>query len=652
LVLLFLLLTVALYIPVVTYDFVWDDFLMIVQNQYFKDARYIPLYFTSDFGHLTSGGLAVMYYRPLFAMSFLMDFTLWGNNPAGFHLTNLLLYVIAVWLVYRLSRCLFVDVRVSLSAALVFALYPVHVEPVAFVSARPDVMAALGMLLAFLSYHRFRHGAGQCRWLALTGSILGFGFGLLAKEMAISLPAILVWYEIVLCRRGGEPDTKMTWSRLLPVTPHLLVGLGFLWLRWPAVRALAPAGLSPAVLWERLPGTLEVLGRYVSLAVWPFLMQPAYIHPRPESLWHPWPLTGLGIIVLSGASLAAWWHRQPRAAFAVGWVFLTLAPAADLVPLGQRIANLLSANMADRYFFIPSLGICWLLALGGIHLWDKARLQSRRWAVAFAIVSGGVLGVWIGSVLAYTPIYRDSLSLSARDVRDNPQYSPGYGNLGLALVRAGRIDEAIRALETAVRLDPGDVRAQLALARTYVEHGRASDGFRILDRLGPWPGHEKMYFLVRARAHMAMEEWDSAYRVLSYGLQRFPELAEGYQALGFILEKQGRMEEAMDAYRRAFDLRPDLFWAYLGLARIQLQLGDARQAASTARAAVRSDANVAAAWRILALALEEIGDSSGSRQAWKQVLELDDAPESVTEASRHLFSLDAPAGEQPRDHRR
>lgn len=579
--LLLVLLAATLYVPTLSYDFVWDDFLMVVQNQYFKHVRFIRLYFTSDFARLTSGGLSAVYYRPLLALSFLMDYSLWGKNPSGYHLTNLLLYAGTVYLVYRVSRCLFTDGRAAVGATLLFTVHPAHVETVAFVSARPDVLAALGMLAAILCYRRFGSVAGSRRWLALVGSLLGFAFGLLSKEMAISLPALLIWSELVLGSRGTGKAPRETWLRLLSILPHLAIGMGFLWYRRAAVQSLIPSGLGAGILWQRLPGALEVLSRYTVLAVWPFRMQAAYTQARPESLLNPWPLAGLAIAAVSLLLVLAWRRRWPEAAFALGWFLLALAPVVDLFPLAPR-----AVNMADRYLFIPSLGICWLLALAGISLWDRYLARSRRIAVASGIAVSGLLLALTWTTLAYSAVWRDNLALFGRMVRDLPNAALGYHNLGLALARTGRIEEAVQALETAVRLDPTDVRSLLSLARTYVENGRPREGFRILDDLERQGAQDKMYFMVRARAHMAVEEWDRAERVLRRGLERLPDLAEAHLSLGYVLERQGHPRDAIASYRRALALSGDLLWAYVGLARTQLQLGDASAAASAARLAL------------------------------------------------------------------
>jgi tetratricopeptide (TPR) repeat protein len=316
-------------------------------------------------------------------------------------------------------------------------------------------------------------------------------------------------------------------------------------------------------------------------------MQAAYTQARPESLLSPWPLAGLTIAAVSVLFVVACWRRWPEAVFALGWFLLALAPVVDLIPIAQR-----AVSMADRYLFIPSLGICWLLAISGNCLWDRFVRHSRRIAIASGIVVAGLLLLWTWTTLGYSATWKENLALFGGMVRDLPDSALGHHNLGLALARAGRGEEAIRSMETAVRLDPHNDYTQLSLARTYVESGRTSEGFRILDRLEPRASHDKMYFLVRARAHMAVNEWDAAYRTLSQGLHQFPDLAEGYQVLGFVQERRGKVQEARVAYRQAVTLRPDLQWSYLGLARIQLQIGEHGGAASAARAAVRLDSSL------------------------------------------------------------
>ena len=337
-----------------------------------------------------------------------------------------------------------------------------------------------------------------------------------------------------------------------------------------------------------------------------------YIHPRAETFLEGWPLVGLTIATLSAAILVAWIRRYPAAAFALGWYLITMAPITDLFPLAPR-----GVNMADRYLFIPSLGICWLLGLAGVRLWDHAKAWSRQAIMVLGAAATGILLAWTLSTLGYAAIWRDNITLFSSAVRTLPGCAFCYNNLGLALVRAGRIEEAIQALETAARLDPTDVRSLLSLARTYVESGRPREGFRILDRLERQGVQDKMYFMVRARAHMAVEEWDAAERVLRRGLERLPGLAEGHLSLGYVLERQGNPREAIAAYRRALALRGDLVWAYVGMARTQLQLGDTRAAASAARLALAMAPENSEAARILSEAEAGRGDlhpHPGSRQ--------------------------------------
>lgn len=364
------------------------------------------------------------------------------------------------------------------------------------------------------------------------------------------MPAILIWYEIVLSNQKGERAHSALWQRLLAVSTHVAVGLGFLWFRWDAVHSLIPSGLGSGGIWQRLPGSFDILGRHTILAIWPFRMQLAYVHPRAEAFLDGWPLVGLAIATLCVTILVAWIRRWPAAAFALGWYLITMAPITDLSPLAPR-----SVNMADRYLFIPSLGICWLLGLTGVRLWDHARAWSRQTITVLGVAATGILLAWTWSTLGHAAVWRDNITLFSSAVRTLTGCAFCYNNLGLALVRA--------------------------------------------------------------RAHIAVEEWDAAQRVLTRGLEHLPDLAEAHLSLGYVLERQGKPRDAIAAYRRALALRGDLVWAYVGLARTQLQLGDARAAASAARTALGMAPENLEAARILGepeAGGEDLRPYPGSRQ--------------------------------------
>lgn len=374
------LLAVALYVGTLQYDFVWDDHYTVLQNPLLAHARHLPRFFREDVTSLTGGSLHGVYYRPLFWLSLFLDVQLWSGNPAGFHFTNVLLYVAACLLVLLLARALLGPGQPALLAALLFAAHPAHVETVAWVSGRCDPMPTIGLVVAVLAYLHGRAATGWRGIAALCGGLLAFAAALLSKESAVSLPALLLWLELVL----PTPPTAVRdrWRWLRPV-PFAALALIYLWLRHGALTRWAEETLSGGTLWSRLPGSLELIARYALTALLPVGLQPVYDLPRPDTLLAPWPMASLALLVLGG--LSAWRLRvhAPVASLGLGWFFLALGPVLDLMPISPR-----PLNFADRHLFIPSIGLALLagaLLSSLLQAWghsDRRRATSSAGARA------------------------------------------------------------------------------------------------------------------------------------------------------------------------------------------------------------------------------------------------------------------------------
>ena len=646
------LFALALYIGTLQHEFVWDDHHTIEHNQYITQARYLPRFFTDDVTRLTSGALHAVYYRPLFWTSFLLDFSVWGLRPAGFYLTNLLLYGLTCLLVFRLTRSLLENAEAALLATLLFAAHPAHVETVAWVSGRVEPMAAIGVLLAICWYGQACLATGWRKYATLLASLAAFVLGLLSKETAASLPLILLWREVAIGPGSpGQPQGKIG-AAVLRLVPFFAVLLGLLWFRSDALARWAAENMGTGTFWDRVPGSLELVARYTLLAIFPVHLQPMYALARPVSLWAPWPLAGFALLVLLAGLAVWWWRRLPVASFGLGWFLLALAPVLDLMPVSPR-----ALNFAGRYLFIPTIGLALLAGAVLARLLPAGEKDNqeahananphpvmRRVAAAVSIL---LLLMWSIRTLTYIPVYRDDLRLFTRIADEVPGIALGHQNLGLALLQAGHIQEALRSLERAVAVEPGDARAQLALAGAYIAGGRAAEGLRALDGLAPRMGQQYTYLRTRAAAYLAIQEWAAAVEVLTRGLLRYPDAADLHLLLGVALERLDDLPRAEQVYRRALALSPAIPGGHLALARLLLRTGRSKEAASQARAAARSAPESAAASRALALALEATGDRAGAREAWEHLLELHDAPATRAEVRQHLLVLGAPIGQAP-----
>lgn len=634
-VVLVLLLAAATYLNSLTYDFVWDDTVMLLGGPKLRDLRNLPQFFLSDFTTLTSGALEGHYYRPTLALTLALDATLWGLHPALFHLTNILLHVGVTFLVNRLALAMGARRDIALLAALLFAVHPAHVEVVAFVAARVDLLLSIGVLGCLLAYRR-SDAPGRAR-IAWGGAALAMqAFALFSKEPAVTLPALLVLSDLLHSPASDQPGERWTVRRaLMRSLPFWIVTAAFATFRFSQLLSIAGDRLQGSGFWQRLPGSFELLARYVILSLVPTHMQPFYSLKRPESFLSLWPALGL----LLGGGLVAlliWsWRRAPLAAFATAWFLITISPVVDLVPLSPR-----EMGLADRYLYLPSVGVSLLLALGLLALLGPT--GSRQWPFRRPIAWGALallLIVYPWQSLRYAPVWRNDLTLYTRMTEVAPRAPIPYLNLGLTYFRANDLPRAIAALEQAVRLNPTLPRPRTILALVYVLQGRVRDGFQLFDGLASEGARDRDYSVSRLMAHLIVGEPREAVAIGEEGIGRFPEDADLGLWLGRALDRAGRPSEAMERYHRVLELRPDLYEAEEALGSLLARSGRGGEATQHFLRSAEIRPDRAQPFRALAMLAEERGDRPESLRLWRVVLWMAPNDAAVREATEQIRRL-------------
>jgi len=644
-----LLLAATAYIDTLSYQFVWDDTTMIVRNPNLLGLRNLPRLLQADFTTLTSGAMEGEYFRPIMALSLALDATLWGSNPAPFHLTNILLHVLTTFLVGRLVLVLGGRRDLAVLTALIFAAHPVHVEAVAFVSARSDLLPSIAVLGCLLAYRRaYAPGRRRAAWV-LT-SLVALGLALLSKESAIVLPPLLMLTDLLAFPPCSELSDRLTWGRAtLRSLPYWGVTLAFMAYRSTTLLHIGGDQLQPGNLWRRLPGSLEILARYLWLSLVPTHMQPFYSLHRPASLMDLGPSLGL----LTGGGLLAlviwWWRRAPLAAFGTAWFLIAVVPVLDLVPLSFR-----EMGLADRYLYLPSVGICLLFALGIIKLMKgatKAAWHPQRVCGWTLIVLLLIMYPW--SILRYAPVWRNNPTLYGRMEQVAPRSPNPSLNLGLTYFRTNDLARATPHLERAVQLNPIPQRPRAILALVYVLRGRSSNGFRLFDSIAAEGARDRDYFVSRTMAHLFVGQPREALAVAEEGIRRFPDDTDMTEWLGRALERVGFESEALERYQQVIARRPDQFQVEEAIATLLLRSGRTAEAGQHFLRSVEIRPDRPQPFRALALLSEAQGDRRKSLRLWHQVLELAGTKSSILEATQHIRRLerdgvrtgDAPGGD-------
>ena len=460
----------AVYAATLGYDLVWDDTLLIQESWRLHHWGQLPSLLVSQFW--SEVGQASQYYRPLVTLSFFLDLQIWGLRPLGFHLTNVLAHVAVTLAVLALARRLMTDELAATTGALVFALHPLHTESVSFVSGRTDVLAAAFFLLALLTYDR---GRDEGRWGWLSWSLVAYLLALLAKEVALALPPVLlVWDWLV--RRDLRSWRAASRAAARYAAYAAVTGL-YLTLRGFALGGIVGPGQAAdawAQPYARALTIVEILASYVRVTILPYPPHP--LHAVVPAGFPPdlaWWLAAVGLACALGAT--AWAVRAtPAPGLGALWFWLTLLPsvAVNLLPLP-------SALMAERFLYLPTVGFClivgWVAArlLGPVALGRAAQLPAvPSVGLAVVLLACAVLTLWRNED------WRDEYRLYSRMVEMAPNAALAHINLAFVQLPRGEVAAAGDNFREAVRLAPASARAHAGLGLTETILGDREAGLR------------------------------------------------------------------------------------------------------------------------------------------------------------------------------
>jgi tetratricopeptide (TPR) repeat protein len=562
------LVTFVAFLPALRAGFVtWDDNGNFLDNYDYRGlgpAQLQWMWTTFHMGH----------YVPLAWMTLGFDYVIGGMNPFGYHLHNVLLHAVNAVLVFALAVRILETAQMerretdhsrtvvaAAVAALLFAVHPLRVESVAWVTERRDVLSMLFCLTSVLCYLRSVAGTGGARrWYVL--SVGAFVAALLSKATSMSLPAVLLVLNVFPLRRIGgtsgfwTPNARRVYAELLPFAA-LALGTAALSL----IALKPPTQLSFSA---KLAVSAYSVVFYLMKTVWPTGLAPLYEMPRRvDPLAVRYVVSAIVLVVLSALM---WIGRRRFPGIAAAWVvfLFVLAPLSGVVQNGPQIA-------ADRYTYhaAPALAI---LVGAGVQRWLRSSSDVRALAVAFPIAMLAVL-TW-----RQTEVWHDSGRLWSRVLSVDPTSSIAHVAIGDLLIREGRLAEAETHYRRGVELDPTFATGFNNLGVLLARQGRfaeAVDRYRQALELRP----------AYADAHnnwgIALSEqgdYGGAIAQFRETLAIDPRLADAEVNIGNALVRQQRAADALAHYERAAALKPDNADAYLNWGVALAQLGKLEEA--------------------------------------------------------------------------
>ncbi|MGH9355441.1 MAG: tetratricopeptide repeat protein [Terriglobia bacterium] len=608
--------------------FVYDDLTQVLNNPYILNFHHLRQIFGSSVWSYIGQQGVTNYYRPLMTFGYLLCYQAFGKVAFGFHLVNVALHAAVVCLLFALTLALFKRRDLAFAAALIFALQPVHTESVAWIAAITDVELTFFYLLAFLAFVRIAKPDGGCSDKTLVVMAISFALALLSKEQALTLPVLATIYEHAY--RGDRKLTTWTQKFARYRVLWLLTG-SYLVIRVQLLGALAPVNQMPALTWaQAVYSALALSGQYIAKTLWPRTLCAFYVfHPSKTPL-DSGALAGLAACLLVMAAFLALWRRSRTASFGFIWFFATLLPVLN--------ARWMAANVfAERYLYLPSVGICWVLGWCAVSLWGAASIRSRRIRWALAACFGIVLALYAGRIVTRNSDWKNDVQLYTRTLIQQPEAYEilnnlgtiywGQGraqaarrewtdalslhkrntivlnNLGLYYASEKRYPEAVSCFERAMRLKPAYTDPHLNLGSTYVKMGRdqAADlQLRAATELAPLNvrAHNEL-----ASLYLRNNEENLAEQQFRLSARSEPNVT-AFDELGKIEAERRRFDVSEAMFKRALALNRYDSVAHFGLASIFGARGRTGQAEKEYQAGLETDpANAQAQAALQALRL-------------------------------------------------
>ena len=507
----------------------------------FDDQAYIGSASIQHFKLLTiflENWLHLDLFRPLTLVSLAGDYRLYQTDPAGYHLSNLLLHLLNGVLFYELARRVIESRLAALVGALFYVAHPLQTEVVNWISARGDLLAGLFIMAGLLFHLRSEEQPERVRWRLLAWSC--FAGGLLAKETAVIFPAVVWWRD--WCHRDSGAELRsvaaFTGKWLQRQSGYFLVLGAVLAWRWLMVGAGMGEGgpvsanfLASTPLVQRSLTVGSIFLRYLILMVFPARLSADYSQasiPLVTSFLDPWFLGGL----LAGVTLICsplWWHSRGFV-FTWGFFWLALLPVSNLFLLAP-------SGMAERYLHLALVPICLTGGLA-IQAWLKLSL-GRHWRYAgWLLIAVGLLACGARTVGRNRDWHSGSTLFSAV-LRVFPDNARGHENLGYAYYRRNELLRAVEHYKAAIAIRPDQVRTHYTLGVLYSK----------------------------------LQRYEAAERALKTALFLNTRHVEAHFSLGLIYHKTGRYPDAIRHYQDALQLAPDHDRAATNLTRAHEQAG-------------------------------------------------------------------------------
>jgi tetratricopeptide (TPR) repeat protein len=618
-------LTFLVYQPVWHAGFIWDDDTFLTKNPVFKSVDFK----SADCLYQVWFTTSTMDYYPMTFSLWCLEWRFWGNNPLGYHLVNVLLHGLSAVLLWRV----FLRLRNpgALVAGALFALHPVNVESVAWISEGKNALCMFFYVATLLAWLEFEE-SGRRRWYGL--ALAGFALSLLSKSAAAPLPVVLL--GLAWWRRK-----RVEWKDVRQVVPFFVIAAAVCWVTvwFHYHRAIGHDMVRTDGFWARLAGAGWVVWFYLYKAVLPLNLAFAYprwqIDARNVSSYVP-------LVLLAAAFVLCWrfWRGWGKPLFfGLAYFVVMLLPVLGFLNIYYMRFSL----VADHWQYFAIIGPIALVA---------AMIKRPVAAAALMLALGALTWKQCG-------MYTDLESLWRTSLRHNPNSCMAHLNLGVICEQKGKIDEAMSQYQQALQINPDSVEARLDLGVDFLQQGKLDEAvsqFQNVLKISPdnaqadnslgdallqkgKPDEAIAHFRHAlqldpryAKAHnnlgdalLRKGQINEAIAQFQEAVEFNPDLAEAHDNLGNSFAQLGRMEDAIAQFRKAVQIKPDYEQAHLNLGNALLQEGKLEEAITHYERALQINPGYGKARSNLGSALLKKGNAAEAIAQFQQALQIDPA---------------------------
>jgi tetratricopeptide (TPR) repeat protein len=505
-------------------------------------------------------------WHPLTTISHMLDVQFFGAHAGGHHFTNVLLHTVAVILLFLILSDMTGAVARSAFIAAVFAIHPLHVESVAWVAERKDVLSAVFFMLTLGAYLRYAREPSLLRYL---GTLALFALGLMSKPMLVTVPLVLLLLDYWPLGRISDRYTAR--QVLLEKIPFFMLSIA------SSVATLVAQGgtvgaLEPLPLFWRMSNALVSCVTYIGQTLWPANL--AVFYPHPENHLPIW-LIIFSVVFLAAMSVIVIRLRGERPYLLIGWFWylVMLAPVIGLFQIGLQ-------GHADRYTYLPGIGLYLMLT------WTVADLSIfRDRPQVLSVLAGIVIFVFAGCAWIQATFWKDSATLWTHALAVTSNNDVAHTNLGFFFERRGQLDDALAQYQTAlqIRSGSGEGRYTMSTAIIHTNIGNALSG--------------------KGRFVEAISEYQKA-------IELRPDYTSARYNLGNVLLHQGKVDDAIAEWNTALSIQPDDAQTHTSLANAYLQRGSIRDAIDHYEKAIKAPVPSIFALNNLAWILSTCPDAS------------------------------------------